>query len=708
MAAGAATIVLEVHDAESAARCLRTVPRDAVVLAGGAEVPELEQLAAGHELRWIGGQGGALWNAAAELTAGDLLLLDGRSELGEGALGAFEAAAAAVGQAAAVTALSNAAGYLSVPHRNSQWPLPAGGATVADSARQVTEASLSLYPRIPVALPHATLVRRPALDLIGSFDAQLGARDALADFSVRAIAAGLVCICADNIFVGHRGGQDGEDPADWSGPSAERHPLLADAVRDAAWDRGSALSRALLSVSVALEPLSVTVDARGLAGPVSGSSIHLAELLGALSSLPDLKVRALVPSALDPQVQRMLPPEARVERLGLELPDPVARTHVAHRPTQVETFADVELLDRLGERTVVTHQDLIGYRTPAAFGETQDWLDHRSLTRDALGCASRVVFFTQTALDDALADDLVVPERACVVGLGMEPSVSAAQEPTRPPGLSDTGDRPYLVQIGRRFKHKNTGFSLRLLSELRSAGWDGDLVIAGPEVLHGSGTAADAAWLLAEPDLEPHVHELGAVTEAEKSWLLEHAAAVLYPSTYEGFGLVPFEAAAAGRPVLAAPVSAIAETLPEGCAVLVPWDAQASAAAALALLEDGPRRTAHVAALREAAGARSWQETGAQLAAVYREAVRATVPVPARLLADAAAIWARYGQLRGAVDSFGWQLVDPDGPLVDHELAEQLVSHLRGEGGSELLKRRLALGPRGVKAAELLRRATGS
>ena len=52
-------------------------------------------------------------------------------------------------------------------------------------------------------------------------------------------------------------------------------------------------------------------------------------------------------------------------------------------------------------------------------------------------------------------------------------------------------------------------------------------------------------------ELRPDVVTLASVTEAEKRWLYRHAALVLYPSSIEGFGLVPFEAAGHGVATLA-------------------------------------------------------------------------------------------------------------------------------------------------------------
>ena len=165
-------------------------------------------------------------------------------------------------------------------------------------------------------------------------------------------------------------------------------------------------------------------------------------------------------------------------------------------------------LDRLGERTVVTNQDLIGYRTPSVFESPARWRDYRQATRDALGLAAMVLFFSQTAADDALADDLVAPDRARVVALGARNEHLALAPAAAPPaGLAIDGERPFLLVLGTRYRHKNVRFALELLGALRAEqGWDGDLVIAGAEVLHGSGSGDDAAWLLGHPEHARHVH----------------------------------------------------------------------------------------------------------------------------------------------------------------------------------------------------------
>lgn len=637
-------------------------------------------------MTWLDADGAAVINVAANASpAADLVLLDGATEIAARTLSDLAAVADAEPDAATVTAISNDAGFLSVPRRNLGWPLLPPHLPLAEAAGRVRDGALAIHPRIPTALPHAALIRRFALQLVGPLDEALPLRDALADFGQRAIAAGLAHVAADEVLVAHRGSTS-PPPADrWPGPAAVRHPALALAVADAAEDRHSALSRALLAVSVTLEPLRVTIDARNLAGGVTGSTVHAVELLGALEAREDVRVRALLPDRLGDEAARALDGMTTVERLTEAVCESqaVERTHVAHRPWQIEAVADVALLDRLGERTVVTHQDLIGYRTPGVFASSEVWLDYRRTTADALGLAAMVIFFSATAAADAAADDLVAPERSRVVPLGVDPSrLGAGVVERRPDALAAGEGRPFLLVLGNRFRHKNVRFALELLAALRDDhGFDGDLVLAGADVVHGSSTGDEAAWQLAHTEHARHVVELGAVSEAEKAWLLAHAAAVVYPSTYEGFGLVPFEAAAVGTPCLLAPVSALRDTIPRELVLLEPWDPVASADRAVTVLRDGPARDALVGGLRTAAGALTWDRTADGLVAAYRDAVRLPAPPTARLSADLARAEHDYWSVRGGVHDELWELVRPDTPLLDVALGRRMVAVLRGRGG---------------------------
>jgi hypothetical protein len=129
--------------------------------------------------------------------------------------------------------------------------------------------------------------------------------------------------------------------------------------------------------------------------------------------------------------------------------------------------------------------------------------------------------------------------------------------------------------------------------------------------------------------------ELGPVSEQEKTWLVAHAGAVVYPSVYEGFGLVPFESALCGVPCVFAPQASLAEETPAGTAAILPWDPVRSAASAFALLSDPDVRARHVQELARAAGALTWDAAASALVDIYREAAVAPVRDAATLSRDA-------------------------------------------------------------------------
>ena len=101
--------------------------------------------------------------------------------------------------------------------------------------------------------------------------------------------------------------------------------------------------------------------------------------------------------------------------------------------------------------------------------------------------------------------------------------------------------------------------------------------------------------------------------------MFEHARALVYPTVYEGYGLLPLEAAREGLPCLFAAQASLSEIAADA-ATLVPWDADASAAEALELLADGPARERHLTVLA-GLSLPGWSEVARQLVAIYASAI---------------------------------------------------------------------------------------
>jgi glycosyltransferase involved in cell wall biosynthesis len=184
------------------------------------------------------------------------------------------------------------------------------------------------------------------------------------------------------------------------------------------------------------------------------------------------------------------------------------------------------------------------------------------------------------------------------------------------------GEDGYLLCLGTSYQHKGRPFVVDVWAELRRRGWGGHLVLAGPTPPYGHSLGREAEQLLGEPALRQGVFTLGSVSEDEKRWLYRHAALVLYPSTVEGFGLVPFEAAAFGVPALSGRRTGLAEVLPAGIPTLDGFEVGAAADRAWDLLHDPVAAKELVEALHEHGGTFDWDEVAGRLASVFAAAVR--------------------------------------------------------------------------------------
>jgi hypothetical protein len=96
------------------------------------------------------------------------------------------------------------------------------------------------------------------------------------------------------------------------------------------------------------------------------------------------------------------------------------------------------------------------------------------------------------------------------------------------------------------------------------------------------------------------------VSEAEKAWLLQHAALVLYPSLYEGFGLIPFEAAACHTPTLTFQATALGEVLGDQVTYLIDHDLAGSAEIVWRFLQDENLAHQQVVSIQTQAARFTW------------------------------------------------------------------------------------------------------
>jgi glycosyltransferase involved in cell wall biosynthesis len=363
-----------------------------------------------------------------------------------------------------------------------------------------------------------------------------------------------------------------------------------------------------------LSDVRVVIDGTCLAHPLTGTQVQVLALVVALAragaDIAVMRPQALHPSVVA-QVQALTGDVAFVERRAVGRPD------VFHRPFQLVSLHD--LADRLviGERLVLTHQDMIWSRT-RAYHDGGGWRDYRIATRTALASADEVAFFSLHAAIDAASDGSLELERATVVPLGVDHLVGRDDQSlaTRP-----LGGRPYLLMVGSSFWHKGRVFSLRVLRWLvEEGGWDGGLVLVGGHHTRTSSVPAEELFLRQTPSLDQRVVDLGHVPELEQRALYRHAELVLFPSLYEGFGLIPFEAAALGTASVYAHRAAMAELLPASGA-LPSFEIERAGGFVLRVLESKAERQRIVEEISAVAADLTWDRTAAGYLTVYERAL---------------------------------------------------------------------------------------
>jgi glycosyltransferase involved in cell wall biosynthesis len=114
---------------------------------------------------------------------------------------------------------------------------------------------------------------------------------------------------------------------------------------------------------------------------------------------------------------------------------------------------------------------------------------------------------------------------------------------------------------------------------------------------------------------------LGRIPRRDLDALFTAATALVFPSTYEGFGLPLLEAMSYGVPVVAARASAIPEVVADDGLLVDPYDPAAWADALARVLGDPSERVALASASARGATRFSWDHTVATVLDVYRRVV---------------------------------------------------------------------------------------
>jgi glycosyltransferase involved in cell wall biosynthesis len=231
--------------------------------------------------------------------------------------------------------------------------------------------------------------------------------------------------------------------------------------------------------------------------------------------------------------------------------------------------------------------------------------------------ARRVICASEFTRGEAIRLGRLDAGKISVVPLGVDPDWAAGARP-RPPGSA-----PYLLFIGLVKPHKNLR-GLLVAFEAIAAMIPHRLIVVGR---HTGLRGVDAGALALARRLAPRVELVDSVSRAQLADLVSGADLLVQPSLYEGYGLPPLEAMAAGTPVLAAHAGALPEVCGDAALYCDPGSTADIARRIREALGDAPLRARlRERGLRRARGL-TWRACAEATADVLLAAARAA---PAR------------------------------------------------------------------------------
>ena len=222
---------------------------------------------------------------------------------------------------------------------------------------------------------------------------------------------------------------------------------------------------------------------------------------------------------------------------------------------------------RLGAPWAVTIHDLLHREFPALVPRA--FRAFRSLAYDRAARVATLVLVPSDYVRGRVIDLLgVAPDRLRTVPHGVD---HERFEPAAEPAPRE----PFLVYPARRWPHKNHDRLLAAFALVRRQRPDLRLVLTG------GGPAP--------PTLPEGVEWRGPVAPDELAGLYRRAAALVFPSLHEGFGLPALEAMACGCPVACSATTSLPEVCGDAAVYFDPYAPDDIAAAALRAVDDVER-----------------------------------------------------------------------------------------------------------------------
>ena len=269
---------------------------------------------------------------------------------------------------------------------------------------------------------------------------------------------------------------------------------------------------------------------------------------------------------------------------------------------------------------VVTIHDCIHLRFPQYLPNRRALLYARTMMGLSARRSRRVLTVSQASKQDILQYLRIPAEKVEVVYNALDERLAT---PPTADDLARVRERflltsPFILYTGNIKPHKNVDRLLDAYSILRRRGFeDVKLLIIGEEI----SKYPNLRRQVHRHQLHSQVRFFGHVPDATLAALYRLASVFVFPSLFEGFGLPPLEAMAAGVPVITSNVSSLPEVVGDAALLIDPMNPSAIADAMARVLGDAALRDQMILKGYERVKHFSWTRSVARTREIYAEVV---------------------------------------------------------------------------------------
>ena len=273
-------------------------------------------------------------------------------------------------------------------------------------------------------------------------------------------------------------------------------------------------------------------------------------------------------------------------------------------------------------RSVVTIHDLgyVGYSRFCGRVTSLKIIYMKYIFKKAFSKAKRIIADSRATKQEVI-DILGIPEEK----IGVIYLAAGLRPGSRPQTAASVLEKysikkPYFLHLGTNLPHKNLNGLIEAFAEFKKIHdrWDARLVIAGKQ----------------HPQYKQHLNKAGKLGISDRLIftgfvpkehippLYREAAAFLFLSFHEGFGLPILEAMECGTPVISSGVSSMPEVTADAAILVSPEKPREIAQGMFAILDSKELRRKYIEKGHERLKQFSWRKTAEETLKVYREVYR--------------------------------------------------------------------------------------